>query len=343
MAKAILRTAKLTTLGEIAGSAGHTLRTLPTPNADAKRTPLNYNSIKSVEGICQGVRERVEKIKEAGHRITKSSVQAIEYLLTASPDFFTNDKKTKEFFSSCKHFVEELHGKDNVVSFHVQFDETTPHAVAYVVPKTKDGRLSAKEFLGGRAKLSELQDAFADRVAKYGLERGLKGSKAKHEAIRDYYTRVNTPTPDLGFFDAKASLKAQNAKLLEAKAKAKKMEQERKAMAQKNQSLEKQVERFREDEKLTRLACARLIKNAFSKSDLAKMFDVEIIGKQDIFDALVKQGQANNFAHAVGIVSAKIKTQKADWDETVKFAVELEDNTEPNLAPAPSVKPRLKI
>lgn len=70
---------------------------------------------------------------------------------------------------------------------NVQLDETSPHLVAYVVPLTKDGRLSARDFLGGPAKMIAMQTEFAKVVgAPFGLQRGLQGSKALHTTATQY-------------------------------------------------------------------------------------------------------------------------------------------------------------
>jgi hypothetical protein len=85
-----------------------------------------------------------------------------------------------------------------VIATAVHRDETSPHLVAYVVPLDDQGKLNAKAFLGGKAKLSAMQTDFADSVGrKHGLERGLEGSKATHTSIREYYGRVNGAQPDM--------------------------------------------------------------------------------------------------------------------------------------------------
>lgn len=74
-------------------------------------------------------------------------------------------------------------------------DETSPHLSAFVVPLTKDGRLSAKEFIGNRTQMTADQTSFAEAVRHLGLERGVEGSKARHTSIADYYRRVGSQTP----------------------------------------------------------------------------------------------------------------------------------------------------
>ncbi|MDS0012511.1 plasmid recombination protein [Enterobacter hormaechei] len=50
----------------------------------------------------------------------------------------------------------------------VHRDEATPHWSAFVVPVTQDGRLSAKEFIGGRSKMREVQSTYAESGKKDG-------------------------------------------------------------------------------------------------------------------------------------------------------------------------------
>lgn len=55
---------------------------------------------------------------------------------------------------------------------------------AYVVPLDEGtGRLNARQWLGGSKALGDMQTEFANVVgAQHGLERGLKGRKAVHQA-----------------------------------------------------------------------------------------------------------------------------------------------------------------
>ena len=46
-----------------------------------------------------------------------------------------------------------------------------------------------KKWLGGRAKMSQMQSDFANQVKSLGLERGIEGSKAKHTRIKEYYAK----------------------------------------------------------------------------------------------------------------------------------------------------------
>jgi hypothetical protein len=119
----------------------------------------------------------------------KDAVLCIEYLITASPEWFlsTSGQAHRDYFSGAIAWLQRRHGATNIVCLNVQLDEKSPHLVAYVAPMTKDGRLSAKEFLGGRAKLSAMQTEFWNVVGSLaGLERGLEGSTAKHTTAKQY-------------------------------------------------------------------------------------------------------------------------------------------------------------
>ncbi len=58
------------------------------------------------------------------------------------------------------------------------------------MPLDERGHLNARE-LFSPSKLRELQTEYARAMAPLGLRRGVAGSKARHEPIRQYYTRVN--------------------------------------------------------------------------------------------------------------------------------------------------------
>ncbi|WP_223952241.1 plasmid recombination protein, partial [Aeromonas hydrophila] len=72
----------------------------------------------------------------------------------------------------------------------IHLDEKTPHMSAFVVPLTKDGRLSAKEFIGNRTKMSNDQSSYAEAVKHLGLVRGIEGSKATHKRIKAHYNAL---------------------------------------------------------------------------------------------------------------------------------------------------------
>lgn len=192
--KVIIRTTKLKTFGNLAASGQHTFRERETPNADPARTPSN-----STVG-AKSAAELVDKVKaRLPEKRRKDAVIAIEYLISASPEFFGGPEwfgknHGSTYFKKAIEWLREKHGRENVVCANLQVDESTPHLVAYVVPMTAAGKLSAKEFLGGREKLTKMQTQFAAEVgAQFGLQRGIEGSKAKHTTIKRYYSDIQSP------------------------------------------------------------------------------------------------------------------------------------------------------
>lgn len=193
MAFAILRAEKLKTMGNIGGSLAHNYRTIDTPNADPSQTENNVHSLKNPEAVKNAISERLPEKRRS------DAVLCIEYMITASPEWQGwNDDRQNEYFKQAVEWLEQRHGKHNVVATSIHKDETTPHLVAYVVPLDQEtGKLNAKKFLGGKAKLAEMQSSFSNHVKNLGLKRGIEGSKAKHTRIKDYYAKVNEPTPQI--------------------------------------------------------------------------------------------------------------------------------------------------
>lgn len=189
MAYAILRTEKLKTWGEIGASAAHTYRTIPTPNADPARLGQNKTGVGTRGDAVGDIRRRVDQVL-AGKPPRANGVLCIEHLLTASPEFFDglSGKEIGGWAKANIEFLRQHYGKANVVHAVLHMDEKTPHIAAYVVPE-HEGRMNARHYLGGREKMRDLQTAYADAMARFGLERGIEGSKRKHVPPRRHYPR----------------------------------------------------------------------------------------------------------------------------------------------------------
>lgn len=185
----ILRVAKLPKAGNVGASLAHAFRTRETPNADKNRTPKNvYMGAESVEQAMAKFRGLLPE----KHR--SNAVQCLEYVVSASPEAYAELKKEgkwSEYLNGAIKWVEAKHGVKNVFFGCLHNDETTPHLSLFVVPLDEKEHLNARSFVGGKAKLSEMQTNFHEQVSKnYGLERGLRGSKAKHMTIQDYYGKM---------------------------------------------------------------------------------------------------------------------------------------------------------
>jgi hypothetical protein len=192
VAYAILRAKKLKTAGSVAASLQHNFRERETPNADAQRTPENehHHSV-SADQAMGLLRSRLP----TQHR--KDAVLAVEYVMTASPAWF--ERATPElqhaFFERSLAWLRDKYGVENVIAATVQRDEKTPHLSAFVVPRTPDGRLSAKDFIGNRDKMRADQTSFAELVRDLGLERGIPGSRATHQRVAQHYAQISRTEP----------------------------------------------------------------------------------------------------------------------------------------------------
>lgn len=195
MPTCILRVAKLKTAGNIVGSGRHNYRESQTDNADPARTPSNTTTgAQSSAELLAGVQGRLKTVSH----VRENAVLALEYFIGASPEFFTDKSKTERYFDFAEKWLINKHGKGNVIAVTRQYDETSPHICAYVVPIDERGKLNASNFLDGRKKLSDLQTDFANHCgAPVGLVRGIEGSKAKHTTIKEYYGVVNSKTPEV--------------------------------------------------------------------------------------------------------------------------------------------------
>lgn len=133
------------------------------------------------------------EIQAAGAKARSNSVMALDTIYTASPEFFqerTNAENDK-FFQDCLKFHNEHFG--HIISAVVHYDETTPHLHIISVPLTKDGRLSARDVIGNKAKMSKTQDQFFEQVGRgYGLERGIHmdgQEKKEHISAQEHELR----------------------------------------------------------------------------------------------------------------------------------------------------------
>ena len=148
------------------------------PDIDPARKHLNYNLLTPPPKYRA---EAERQIREAGCRTRKDSVRLVETLITASPEFFQNksQQEIRAYFERALEFMKTKQNPDTFVSAVVHMDEKTPHMHLCFVPLTEDGRLSAKDILGNKKKLTQWQDEYwSYMVKKYpDLERGESASK----------------------------------------------------------------------------------------------------------------------------------------------------------------------
>lgn len=196
---AILRVAKLKTLNNIRGASAHNRREIDTPNADSKIENHYW-------GSSDPARAAQDLWSALNIRPRSNAVMGNEYVLTASPEFWKG--KTREYIGQwtkdALRFVKDKHGK-GLLQASLHLDESSPHLQVIITPvyRKPDGTwgLSAKHFFDNpqgrkvpesQKRLSILQTEFAKHMQDCGhdLERGIKGSRAKHKLLRTYYSEL---------------------------------------------------------------------------------------------------------------------------------------------------------
>lgn len=201
----ILRVEKIKTQGGLRAALAHGFREREVLNAAPKLAKNNYYFLPNQEAD-QATKDKTGMVYEYHKtaieplRKRKDSVLALEYVITGSPEVMSNltPKQQLEYLHDSLEWVFKRHGEDKAAllaaTFHL--DESTPHLHVYVIPKgqVKDkhkhtyAALTARPYTGGSKVLSQMQTEFARDVgAKYGLLRGIEGSRARHDRVQRAY------------------------------------------------------------------------------------------------------------------------------------------------------------
>ena len=198
MAHATMEIGKLKR-GNLASAYAHNARDITTLNADEAASALNRELILQNEDISYEdlISERLSTL-EAYQKNSprKDAVYAFEIILS-----FSNEVKDKIDINdwaneNVKWLREEFNRNaekygDNVLSVKLHTDESTPHLHAVVIPIDDKGKLNAYDYLHGPASLRALQTSYANAMEKFGLERGIEYSVAKHTDIKQFYKGIN--------------------------------------------------------------------------------------------------------------------------------------------------------
>ncbi len=134
-------------------------------------------------------------------------------MLSGTPEDMQRIEATGKLDQRCEDnldWLRKTYGADNVVSAVLHMDEKTPHIHATIVTgerrkaqakpaepgkkqyrkkKSEASRLCANDVMS-RPKLKEYQDTYAEAMAKYGLQRSIDGSEAKHTTNQEYYREL---------------------------------------------------------------------------------------------------------------------------------------------------------
>lgn len=209
--------------GADTGASDHIERKTSPKNADPTRTHLNRELVQFPDGVADRTGAISHRIRTAGIRrkITPDQVRAIRIVLSGTHEDMIRVQDEGRLDEWCDDNLQWLHrtfGRENTVSAVLHMDEHTPHIHATVVPivtgerrktkkkqtegrrtyrkKTDAVRLCADDLLT-RERLVAYHDSYAVAMAKYGLQRGIRGSEARHTTTAQYYRDLKRQTGEL--------------------------------------------------------------------------------------------------------------------------------------------------
>jgi len=252
MAYIIARTKKLKR-HQIAGSASHTARERETPNADTSKENIRFigsndPNQRLEELVLAKISEHPQKRK-----IRTDGVYCVELLLSASPSYFRPEcsqdagyyrQENLDKWLEANHlWLVEEYG-DLIVRAELHLDEVTPHIHAYLVPLDNEGQLRSNHHFDGRVKMQKFQNSYYESMKLIGLERGIKGSRAKHVDIKDFYSIVESAKNSEVWQDH-TQLQAKASDRDRAASSKKEMEVTAKALAEKIEILEKEIQELK--------------------------------------------------------------------------------------------------
>ena len=166
-------------------------------NSDASKRHLNefYKCNGHDKPLQEAITNRIKEGYKGKKAIRRDAVKYVKHILTGSheemKEIFENKELSKKWIDANYSFMIQEFGKENIVRFVLHRDEKTPHLHCVTVPLTEDGKLSAKIVTGNKKSLQKRQDRYAEKMKQFGLERGIKGSRATHTTVTDFYKKVN--------------------------------------------------------------------------------------------------------------------------------------------------------
>jgi hypothetical protein len=203
--------------GNDAPISSHIERTINPTNADKSRTHLNKELIVLPDGVNNRTEAIQYRIDHAGitRKISHNQVRAIRFILSSTHEDMQRIQNEGHLDDWCRDsldWLKKVVGSENVVSAVLHLDEKTPHIHATVVPivtgerrkakveqsktgkkykkkKTNTPRLCADDIIN-REKLKYYQDSYAEAMKKYGLQRGVESSEARHISTQQYYREL---------------------------------------------------------------------------------------------------------------------------------------------------------
>ena len=191
-------------------------KTIPS-NADSTRTHLNRELIGEAGEVRNRDHAITERIQSAGikRKIIPNQVRAIRIMLSGTHEDMMQVQQSGRLNEWCNDNLQWLYkefGRENTVSAVLHMDEHTPHIHATVIPivkgerrkasqekqdgkkkyrkkSTETARLCADDVLT-RDKMIAYHNSYSAVMEKYGLQRGERGSEARHVTTAQYYRNI---------------------------------------------------------------------------------------------------------------------------------------------------------
>ena len=212
--------------GNESAMTDHIERNVIAPNVDSTRTHLNKELIEFPEGVTNRTEAIQHRIKNAGlsRKVGKNQVQVIRAILSGSTEDMLRIQAEGKLDEWCKDSIDYLKkefGDENIVAATLHLDEDAPHIHASIVPivegerrKKKSNkeqeapkkqyrkksanrpRLCADDVMA-KTKLIHYQDSYAEAMAKYGLQRGVRGSEARHIPMTEHFRNQKIESDNL--------------------------------------------------------------------------------------------------------------------------------------------------
>lgn len=212
--------------GNEAAMTDHIERKVIAPNVDPTRTHLNKELIEFPDGVRNRTEAIQHRLENAGlsRSVGKNQVQVIRFILSGSTEDMLRiqaEGKLEDWCKDSMDWIKKEYGEKNVVAATLHLDEDVPHIHVAVVPivqgerrkkkskkeqeapkreyKKKDinrPRLCADDVMT-KEKLIHYQDSYAEAMVKYGLERGIKGSEARHISTSEHFRNQKVESNNL--------------------------------------------------------------------------------------------------------------------------------------------------
>lgn len=185
----------------------HHFRFAEPVNVDKEYEALNDRRVTPDGDYISRFHERLNELEYyKDHNFRKNGVMAYDVLFAYSPSA-AGKIDLEKWKQDNVDWLNETFGKENVLGVVYHYDEagyteaSTIHGHAAVIPVDDNGKVNASYYTGDKAKVSELQDRYAEVMKAHGLERGIEQSLSRHDTPKRFYAKLEDavygmPMPD---------------------------------------------------------------------------------------------------------------------------------------------------